>query len=53
MNGVNVGDIITVHLNTKTFEHKTIAGKYFNSITVWKLDKQKPTKVEPEDDLPF
>lgn len=52
LNGVNVGDVITVHINTKTFEHKTIPGKYFNSITVWKLDKQKPTKVE-QDDLPF
>ncbi len=59
LNGVKVGDMITVHLNTRVNESKTQPGRFFNSITAWRLEagqgSEKPAskKSEANDDLPF
>ena len=57
LSNVKVGDLITVHINTRTNESKTQAGRWFNSITGWRLEAgagsaAKPAK-QPTDDLPF
>lgn len=57
LDGVKVGDVVTVSLNTKCNESKTQAGRYFNSITARKLEAgtQAPAagKAAKNDDLPF
>ncbi len=60
LNGVKVGDMITVYINTRVNESKTQAGRYFNSITGWRLEagqgSEKPAAKktnESNDDLPF
>ncbi len=59
LNGVKVGDMITVYLNTRVNESKTQPGRYFNSITGWRLaagqgsEKPAAKKAETNDDLPF
>lgn len=47
IDGVRVGDNITAHLNFKVNESKKEAGKYFNSISAWRIDK------EQTDEKPF
>ena len=41
LNGLNVGDIVTVDYNTKANESKTQPGRWFNSISAWKLNKNQ------------
>ena len=61
LSNVKVGDLITVHINTRVNESKTQPGRYFNSITWWRLEagsssgnESKPSsKKEDNDDLPF
>lgn len=55
-----VGDTITIHINSKVREYN---GKFYNSITGWKVDLwKKPVQGDPrapeaqapyEDELPF
>ena len=57
LEGVKVGDVVTVQLNSRCNESKTQAGRYFNSITCWKLTAGQgaPASAAPkaDDDLPF
>lgn len=56
LDGINVGDMITVYINTRVNESKTQAGKFFNSITCRKLEKGEGSSKKSEskdDDLPF
>ena len=59
INNVKVGDLITVHINTRVSESKTQPGRYFNSITGWRLEaganneNKASSKKEENDDLPF
>ena len=58
VNNLKVGDLVTVHINTRVNESKTQPGRYFNSITAWRLEQgavsEKPAgKKESNDDLPF
>ena len=60
LSGVNVGDLITVYINTRVNESKTQPGRYFNSITAWRMEqgagsesKGSSKKEEANDDLPF
>lgn len=39
LEGVKEGDLILVNLNSRANESKTQAGRYFNAITCWKLEK--------------
>ncbi len=53
---IKVGDLITVYLNTRVNESKTQPGRWFNSITAWRLEKgvgNAGSKKEEENDLPF
>lgn len=38
LDGVNVGDVIRVEYNTRANESKTQAGRFFNSISCWRLE---------------
>ena len=60
LGNIKVGDLITVHINTRVNESKTQPGRYFNSITGWRLEqwagsesKGGSKKEEANDDLPF
>ena len=57
LEGVRVGDLVTVQLNSRCNESKTQPGRYFNSITCWKLTAGQgaPASAAPkaDDDLPF
>ncbi len=58
LEGVKVGDVVTVQLNSRCNESKTQAGRFFNSITCWKLTagaNQSAAGSAPkaDDDLPF
>ena len=58
LNEIKVGDLITVHINTRVNESKTQPGRYFNSITGWRLEQGAGSsntnkKEEADDDLPF
>lgn len=57
LEGVKVGDVVTVQLNSRCNESKTQPGRYFNSITCWKLTAGQgaPASAAPkaDDDLPF
>lgn len=58
LSNIKVGDLITVYINTRVNESKTQPGRYFNSITGWRLEQgaasEKPaSKKEESDDLPF
>ena len=59
ISNIKVGDVITVYINTRVNESKTQPGRYFNSITGWRLEQgasneNKPSaKKEANDDLPF
>jgi hypothetical protein len=50
LDGVNVGDILDCDINTRCNESKTQPGRYFNSISCWKLNKKNAdySKVEGE-----
>lgn len=57
LSNVKVGDMVTVHINTRVNESKTQAGRFFNSITGWRLEagassENKGNKAQT-DDLPF
>ena len=50
--------MVTVHINTRVNESKTQPGRFFNSITGWRLEagagsESKESKKESNDDLPF
>lgn len=55
LNDVNVGDMITVYINTRVNESKTQPGRYFNSISGRRLEAGNAggAKKEEGDDLPF
>ncbi|MFA7718005.1 MAG: DUF3127 domain-containing protein [Candidatus Absconditabacterales bacterium] len=58
LDGVKVGDMVTAYLNTRVNESKTQAGRFFNSISCWKLEKGEGTAPSnkagaKDDDLPF
>ncbi len=56
LNDVNVGDMITVYINTRVNESKTQPGRYFNSISGRRLEAGNTggwDKKEEGDDLPF
>lgn len=54
---VKVGDLVTAQLNSRCNESKTQAGRYFNSITCWKLTagagQSSAAAPKVDDDLPF
>lgn len=52
---VKVGDLVTVHLNTRCNESKNQPGRYFNSITGWRIETgaQAASTKPATDDLPF
>lgn len=54
LNDINSGDLITVHLNCRANESKNQPGRYFNSITCWRVEKAAgATASASGDDLPF
>lgn len=59
LSSVKVWDLITVHINTRVNESKTQPGRYFNSISGWRLEagstseNKWTSKKEANDDLPF
>jgi len=59
VSNLKVGDLVTVHINTRVNESKTQPGRYFNSITGWRLEawagseSKGSGKKEDNDDLPF
>lgn len=53
LSDVNTGDLITVHLNTKAIESRNQPGRWFNSITCWRVEKAGATPSASSDDLPF
>ena len=56
LDNVRVGDLITVQLNTRCNESKNQPGRYFNSITAWRIEsgaQQGATGGKANDDLPF
>lgn len=59
LSNVKVGNLITVYINTRVNESKTQPGRYFNSITGWRLEQgtgnesKGSKKEETNDDLPF
>ena len=59
VSNLKVGDLITVYINTRVNESKTQPGRYFNSITGWRLEQgtgsesKSNKKEEANDDLPF
>lgn len=58
VSNLKVGDTITVYINTRVNESKTQPGRYFNSITGWRLEQgasenKEAKKEEANDDLPF
>jgi hypothetical protein len=59
LSNVKVGDLITVYINTRVNESKTQPGRYFNSITGWRMEQgagsesKGNSKKENDDDLPF
>lgn len=51
---IKVGDLITVYINTRSNESKNQPGRYFNSITGWRIDSgNQASPAQSEDDLPF
>lgn len=52
---VNIGDVITVHLNAKANESKNQPGRFFNSITCRRIEKgaAATSSTTSNDDLPF
>jgi len=57
LSNVKMGDLITVHINTRVNESKTQTGRWFNSITGWRLEQGAGnaggSSKQPTDDLPF
>ncbi len=59
LSNVKIGDLITVYINTRVNESKTQPGRYFNSITGWRMEQgagsesKGSSKKENDDDLPF
>jgi hypothetical protein len=59
LSNVKIGDLITVYINTRVNESKTQPGRYFNSITGWRMEQgagnesKGSSKKEESDDLPF
>lgn len=60
---IRTGDVVTAHINTRVNEYK---GRWYNSITCWKVDTQGGNESAPEkssedwfqpneysDELPF
>ena len=52
LEGVNLGDVITVHLNARANESKNQPGRFFNSITCRRVEKGESAS-NSSDDLPF
>ena len=52
LEGVNLGDVITVHLNARANESKNQSGRFFNSITCRRVEKGESAS-NSSDDLPF
>lgn len=50
---VNTGDLITVHLNARANESRKQPGRWFNSITCWRIEKSWAPTADANDDLPF
>ena len=48
---VNTGYLITVHLNSRANESKNQPGRWFNSITCWRIEKAAASTSN--DELPF
>ena len=53
LEGVNLGDVITVHLNARANESRNQPGRYFNSITCRRVEKSNGAANSSSDDLPF
>ena len=53
LEGVNLGNVITVHLNARANESRNQPGRWFNSITCWRVEKAGATPSASSDDLPF
>ncbi len=53
LDGVNEGDLITVYLNARANESKNQPGRWFNSITCWRLERAGGPSASGSDDLPF
>ncbi len=60
LNDIKIWDLITVYINTRVNESKTQPGRYFNSITGWRMEqgagsenKGNSKKEDSNDDLPF
>lgn len=50
---INTGDAITVHLNARANESRNQPGRYFNSITCRRVEKNGGSNTSSSDDLPF
>ena len=57
LDNVKIWDTVTAHLNSRCNESKTQAGRYFNSITCWRIESGSASQSAPassqSDDLPF
>jgi hypothetical protein len=55
LENVKVGDLVTAHLNTRSNESKNQPGRYFNSVTCWRIEtgNQWTPAQSSNDDLPF
>ena len=55
LEGIRVGDVVTVYLNFRVNESKTQPGKFFNSVSCWKLERGEGSAqgAKSSDDLPF
>ncbi len=56
LDGIKTGDTVTAYINTRVNESKTQAGRFFNSISCWKLEKGEGSSSSNKggnDDLPF
>ena len=53
LSDVNTDDLITVHLKFRANESKNQPGRWFNSITCWRIEKANASAGDSSDELPF
>jgi len=45
---LQVGEMVTIHLNADCREYPQGSGKYFNSLEAWKADRMQQTQYAPQ-----
>lgn len=45
---LQVGEMVTIHLNADCREYPAGSGKYFNSLEAWKADRMQQTQYAPQ-----